>query len=88
VNNADCSFERAVTKLLDPGKQHGITGAARLALEQLVRTGRPPTQYLYCLAEMQKLNRDQSFSNEQGVQSIQQVIYAPEYVCPVICADG
>jgi len=43
--DADYPFERAVSKLLDLGKQHGITDAARLALEQLVRTGREPTQY-------------------------------------------
>ena len=43
--DADYPFERAVSNLLDLGKQHGITDAARLALEQLVRTGREPTQY-------------------------------------------
>jgi hypothetical protein len=31
--------------LLELGKQHGITDAARLALEKLVKTGREPTQY-------------------------------------------
>jgi hypothetical protein len=30
--------------MLDLGKQHGITDAARLALEELVRKGREPTQ--------------------------------------------
>jgi hypothetical protein len=44
-SDADYPFERAVSKLLDLGKQHGITDAARLALEQLVRTGREPTQF-------------------------------------------
>jgi hypothetical protein len=43
-SDADYPFERAVTKLLDLGKQHGITDAARLALEELVRKGREPTQ--------------------------------------------
>jgi len=43
--DADYPFERAVTKLLDLGEQHGITDAARLALEELVKTGREPTQY-------------------------------------------
>jgi len=44
-SDADYPFERAVTKLLELGKQHGITDAARLALEKLVRTGREPTQH-------------------------------------------
>jgi len=44
-SDADYPFERAVAKLLDLGKQHGITDAARLALEELVRTGREPTQH-------------------------------------------
>jgi hypothetical protein len=44
-SDADYPFERAVTRLLDLGKQHGITDAARIALEQLVKTGREPTQY-------------------------------------------
>lgn len=44
-SDAEYPFERAVAKLLDLGKQHGITDAARLALENLVRTGREPTQY-------------------------------------------
>jgi hypothetical protein len=43
--DADYPFERAVAKLLELGKQHGITDAARLALEKLVRTGREPTQH-------------------------------------------
>ena len=34
-----------VTKLLDLGKQHGITDTARLALEKLARTGREPIQH-------------------------------------------
>ena len=41
-SDADYPFERAVAKLLELGKQHGITDAARLA--QLLRTGREPTQ--------------------------------------------
>src|SRR5512135_2891644 len=44
-SDADYPFDRAVAKLLDLGRQHGITDAARLALENLVRTGREPTQY-------------------------------------------
>jgi hypothetical protein len=31
--------------LLELGKQHGITDAARLALEGLAKTGREPTQH-------------------------------------------
>jgi hypothetical protein len=37
-SDADYPFERAVAKLLDLGKQHGITDAARFALEKLART--------------------------------------------------
>jgi hypothetical protein len=44
-SDADYPFERAVAKLLDLGKQHGITDTARLALEQLVKTGREPAQF-------------------------------------------
>ena len=44
-SDADYPFERAVSRLLDLGKQHGITDAARIALEKLVRTGREPLQY-------------------------------------------
>ncbi len=44
-SDADYPFDRAVNKLLDLGKQHGITDAARNALEKLVRTGREPMQY-------------------------------------------
>src|SRR5487761_2011079 len=48
-SDADYPFERAVAKLLELGKQHGITDAARLALEELGRTGREPTQQrLFC----------------------------------------
>jgi hypothetical protein len=42
---AEYPFERAVAKLLELGKQHGITEAARLALEELIRTGREPKQF-------------------------------------------
>lgn len=38
-SDADYPFERAVAKLLELGKQHGITDAARLALEELGRAG-------------------------------------------------
>jgi hypothetical protein len=43
-SDADYPFERAVAKLLELGKQHGITDSARLALEKLLKTGREPTQ--------------------------------------------
>ncbi len=42
--DADYPFEAAVAKLLDLGRQHGITEAARLALETLSRSGREPVQ--------------------------------------------
>jgi hypothetical protein len=44
-SDADYPFELAVSKLLELGKQHGITDAARLALEGLAKTGREPTQH-------------------------------------------
>ena len=44
-SDAEYPFERAVAKLLELGRQHGITDTARLALEKLARTGRDPTQY-------------------------------------------
>lgn len=43
-SDADYPFERAVARLLELGKQHGITDAARLALEELGRAGREPMQ--------------------------------------------
>lgn len=43
--DADYPFERAVSRLLDLGKQHGITESARCALEKLVKSGREPTQF-------------------------------------------
>ncbi len=43
-SEADYPFDRAVAKLLELGKQHGITDAARDALEKLVRAGREPKQ--------------------------------------------
>lgn len=42
--DADYPFEQAVTKLIELGKQHGITDAARLALEALAKSGREPVQ--------------------------------------------
>lgn len=42
--DADYPFEHAVAKLLELGRQHGITEAARLALEELIRSGREPMQ--------------------------------------------
>ncbi|MBU0622464.1 MAG: hypothetical protein KJ795_11510 [Gammaproteobacteria bacterium] len=44
-SDADYPFERALSKLLELGKQHGITDAARAALEKLDRTGREPVQH-------------------------------------------
>lgn len=44
-SDADYPFERAVAKLQELGRQHGITDAARLALEQLSKSGREPTQH-------------------------------------------
>ena len=43
-SEADYPFDRAVAKLLELGRQHGITDAARNALEELVRAGREPQQ--------------------------------------------
>ncbi len=43
--DADYPFERAVDKLLELGKQHGITDKARVALEELVKAGREPKQH-------------------------------------------
>ena len=42
--DADYPFDQAVAKLLELGKQHGITEAARVALEGLVKSGREPVQ--------------------------------------------
>lgn len=42
--DADYPFDQAVAKLLELGKQHGITDAARFALEELARSGREPVQ--------------------------------------------
>lgn len=44
-SDADYPFDRAVARLLELGKQHGITDAARNALEELVRAGREPRQH-------------------------------------------
>ncbi len=44
-SDAEYPFDRAVGKLLELGKQHGITDAARRALDELVKSGREPTQY-------------------------------------------
>ncbi len=44
-SDADYPFERAVAKLLELGKQHGMTDSARIALETLLKTGREPTQH-------------------------------------------
>jgi len=44
-SDADYPFERAVAKLIELGKQHGITDTARKALEELVRVGCEPRQH-------------------------------------------
>lgn len=44
-SETDYPFERAVEKLLELGKQHGITDTARKALVELVRAGREPKQH-------------------------------------------
>ena len=44
-SDADYPFDRAVAKLLELGRQHGITDTARKALEELVRAGREPKQH-------------------------------------------
>jgi len=44
-SDADYPFERAVAKLIEMGKQHGITDTAREALDELVRAGREPKQH-------------------------------------------
>jgi len=44
-SDADYPFDRAVAKLLELGRQHGITDAAHKALEELSRSGREPTQH-------------------------------------------
>ena len=44
-SDADYPFDRAVARLLELGEQHGITDAAKSALEELVRAGREPKQH-------------------------------------------
>lgn len=44
-SDADYPFERAVARLLELGGQHGITDAARNALDELVKAGREPKQH-------------------------------------------
>lgn len=44
-SNADYPFDRALSKLLELGKQHGITDTARNALEGLKKAGREPAQH-------------------------------------------
>lgn len=41
---AEYPFERAVSRLIEHGKQHGMTDAARRALDDLVIKGREPKQ--------------------------------------------
>ncbi|HXU94127.1 MAG TPA: hypothetical protein VFP33_10795 [Gallionella sp.] len=44
-SDADYPFDLAMAKLLDLGKQHGMTDGARRALEDLTRSGREPVQH-------------------------------------------
>lgn len=44
-SDAEYPFERAVEKLLELGRQHGITDTARDALEGLLKAGREPRQH-------------------------------------------
>ena len=44
-SDADYPFDRAVAKLIELGRQHGITDAAREALDELARAGREPRQH-------------------------------------------
>lgn len=44
-SEADYPFDRAVERLLELGKQHGIADSAKLALETLAKTGSEPKQY-------------------------------------------
>lgn len=44
-SDADYPFDHAMARLLDLGKQHGITDGARRALEDLTRSGREPLQH-------------------------------------------
>jgi hypothetical protein len=44
-SDADYPFDRAAAKLLELGRQHGITDAARNALEKLIQEGREPKQH-------------------------------------------
>jgi hypothetical protein len=43
-SDAEYPFEDAVSRLLELGRQKGITEAARQALESLAKTGREPLQ--------------------------------------------
>lgn len=43
--DAEYPFDLAVDRLLELGKQHGITDAARKALETLLKNGREPKQH-------------------------------------------
>jgi len=44
-SDADYPFDRAVIRLLELGRRHGITDAARNALEVLEKQGPEPTQH-------------------------------------------
>jgi hypothetical protein len=44
-SDADYPFDRAVARLLELGRQHGITDAAQDALEKLASAGREPKQH-------------------------------------------
>lgn len=42
--DAQYPFNEAMAKLLDVGKRQGITDGARIALEELLQSGKEPTQ--------------------------------------------
>jgi len=44
-SDADYPFDRAIARLIELGKQHGITETAREALEALLKAGREPRQH-------------------------------------------
>ena len=43
-SDADYPFDRALARLLELGRQHGVTDGARRAIESLARAGREPVQ--------------------------------------------
>jgi hypothetical protein len=43
--DADYPFDRALARLVEQGRRHGITDAARNALDKLIDAGRRPKQH-------------------------------------------